>query len=186
MFGSLTLLLSLGSGSGSPSHWCGEQSSASVEAGPQGIDQCSSPAKWQLLKLTFTVTSEAVTNLPFRTDLLPWPKKLKQARKPNIGACMLDRSRACVTCARLFQFFLARVVAIKTCTHLWTLSHTFWAYARTRTPAHVYPAYARTHVPMPRRLLSKSSAAFLCLSLPVFGSLSVYQLYYPSQKNRYS
>ena len=38
-------------------------------------------------------------------DLLPWPKKLKQARKPNIGACMLDRSRACATCARLSQFF---------------------------------------------------------------------------------
>ena len=42
--------------------------------------------------------------------ILPWPKKLKQARKPNIGACMLDRSRACATCARLSQFFLARVV----------------------------------------------------------------------------
>ena len=37
--------------------------------------------------------------------LLPWPKKMRQARKPNIGACMLDRSRACATCARLSQFF---------------------------------------------------------------------------------
>ena len=37
--------------------------------------------------------------------VLPWPKKLRQARKPNIGACMLDRSRACATCARLSQFF---------------------------------------------------------------------------------
>ena len=42
--------------------------------------------------------------------------------------------------------------------------------------ARVSSLYASTHVPMPRRLLSKSSAAFLCLSLPVFGSLSVYQL----------
>ena len=42
--------------------------------------------------------------------VLPWPKKLRQARKPNIGACMLDRSRACATCVRLSQFFLARVV----------------------------------------------------------------------------
>ena len=69
MIGSLTPLLSLGSGSGSPLHWCGVQSSASVEAGPQGIDRCSSPAKWQLPKLAFTVTSEAATNLPFRIDL---------------------------------------------------------------------------------------------------------------------
>ena len=37
--------------------------------------------------------------------ILPWPKKLKQARKPNIGVRMLDRSRACATCAWLFQFF---------------------------------------------------------------------------------
>ena len=37
-------------------------------------------------------------------------KKLRQPRKPNIGACMLERSRACATCARLSQFFLARVV----------------------------------------------------------------------------
>ena len=42
--------------------------------------------------------------------ILPWPKKLRWARKPNIGACMLDRSRACATCARLSQFFFARVV----------------------------------------------------------------------------
>ena len=33
--------------------------------------------------------------------LLPWPKKLRQPRKPNIGACMLERLRACATCARL-------------------------------------------------------------------------------------
>ena len=37
--------------------------------------------------------------------LLPWPKKLRQARKPNIGAYMLDRSRACAMCARWSQFF---------------------------------------------------------------------------------
>ena len=38
---------------------------------------------------------------------------------------------------------------------------------------------------MPRRLLSKSSAAFLCLPLPVFGSLSVYQLYiFPVEKKK--
>ena len=37
--------------------------------------------------------------------VLPWPKKLRQAHKPNIGASMLDRSRACATCARLSQFF---------------------------------------------------------------------------------
>ena len=41
--------------------------------------------------------------------LLPWPKKLRQARKPNIGTCMLDRSRACATCA-VVSIFLARVV----------------------------------------------------------------------------
>ena len=46
----------------------------------------------------------------FGQEVLPWPKKLRQARKPHIGACMLDRSRACATCARLSQFFLARVV----------------------------------------------------------------------------
>ena len=32
-------------------------------------------------------------------------KKLRQLRKPNIGACMLERSHVCVTCARLSQFF---------------------------------------------------------------------------------
>ena len=37
--------------------------------------------------------------------VLPWPKKLRQPRKPNIGACMLERSRACATCARLSQLF---------------------------------------------------------------------------------
>ena len=31
--------------------------------------------------------------------------KLRQPRKPNIGACMLERSRTCATCARLSQFF---------------------------------------------------------------------------------
>ena len=39
---------------------------------------------------------------PFRclSILLPWPKKLRQARKPNMGACMLDRSRACAAVPR--------------------------------------------------------------------------------------
>ena len=32
-------------------------------------------------------------------------KKIETARKPNIGTCMLERSRACATCARLPQFF---------------------------------------------------------------------------------
>ena len=32
-------------------------------------------------------------------------KKLRQPRKPNIGSCMLERSHACATCARLSQFF---------------------------------------------------------------------------------
>ena len=40
-------------------------------------------------------------------------KKIETALlKPNIGACMLERSRACVTCARLSRFFLARVVLV--------------------------------------------------------------------------
>ena len=45
--------------------------------------------------------------------------------------------------ARHRPVFESREVA--TCTHLLTLSHTFWAYARTRTPAHVYPAYMHAH-----------------------------------------
>ena len=32
-------------------------------------------------------------------------KKLRQPHKPNIGACMLEGSRACARCARLSQFF---------------------------------------------------------------------------------
>ena len=40
----------------------------SLEQNERGIDQHSSPAKWQLPKLAFTVTSEAATNSPFRTD----------------------------------------------------------------------------------------------------------------------
>ena len=32
-------------------------------------------------------------------------KKWRQPRKPHIGACMLERSRACAACARLSQFF---------------------------------------------------------------------------------
>ena len=41
-------------------------------------------------------------------------KKLRQSRKPNKGACMLERSCACATCAwyRLSQFFLAGVVVV--------------------------------------------------------------------------
>ena len=42
--------------------------------------------------------------------ILPWPKKLRQARKPNIGACMLDRSRACADVRAVVSIFLARVV----------------------------------------------------------------------------
>ena len=33
---------------------------------------------------------------------------MRHARKPNIGACMLDRSRACATCARLSHFFFGQ------------------------------------------------------------------------------
>ena len=42
-------------------------------------------------------------------NILPWPKKLKQARNLIVTQAkhrrVHDRSRACVTCARLFQFF---------------------------------------------------------------------------------
>ena len=41
--------------------------------------------------------------------------------------------------------YLATLLFLQTCTHLLTLSHTFWAYARTRTPAHVFPAYMHAH-----------------------------------------
>ena len=58
-----------------------------------------------------------------------------------------------------------------------SITHILGICTHPYTGARVSSIYARTHVPMPRRLLSKSSAAFLCLSLPVFGSLSVYQLY---------
>ena len=56
----------------------------------------------------------ALTNLarPVTYILLPWQKKLRQPRKPNIGACMLERSCACATCARVVSLFLARVVAL--------------------------------------------------------------------------
>ena len=42
---------------------------------------------------------------PIGVYILPWPKKLRQAHKPNIGTCMLDRSRASATCARLSHLF---------------------------------------------------------------------------------
>ena len=45
--------------------------------------------------------------------VLPWPKKLRQARTPNIGACMLDTDHAPVPPARarvVVSIFLARVV----------------------------------------------------------------------------
>ena len=42
-------------------------------------------------------------------ELLPWPKKLRQPRKPNIGACMLERSSSHAR-ARDCLNFLARVV----------------------------------------------------------------------------
>ena len=33
--------------------------------------------------------------------ILPLPKKLRQPCEPNIGTCVLERLRACATCARL-------------------------------------------------------------------------------------
>ena len=55
----------------------------------------------------FRVTLKRQTQWKLKNTwvLLPWPKKLRQARKPNIGTCMLERSRACATCAQLSQFF---------------------------------------------------------------------------------
>ena len=48
-----------------------------------------------------------------------------------------------------------------TCTHLWTLSRTFWGVCmHPYTGARVSNTYARTHVPTPRRFLSKPCAAF--------------------------
>ena len=143
MIGSLTPLLSLGSGSGSPSHWCGVQSSASVEAGPQGIDQRSSPVKWQLPKLAFTVTSEAATNS--KTSLFIYSSLLTNMHSP------LDS--------------ITHILGI--CTHPYT-------------GAPVSSTYARTHVPMPRRLLSKPTAAFyvyLFLSFLLFAM--VYGVFFP-------
>ena len=43
-------------------------------------------------------------------QILPWPKKLKQARTSTTGACMLDRSRACARWRVAVPIFLARVV----------------------------------------------------------------------------
>ena len=74
--------------------------------------------------------------------------------------------------------YLATLLFLQTCSHLWTLLHTFWAYARTRTPAHVYPAYMHAH-PFPCPVdywanLLLLFCVYLFLSLEVF---SVYQLY---------
>ena len=42
--------------------------------------------------------------------LLPWPKKLRQARLQTTGACMLERSRTCARWHVAVPIFLARVV----------------------------------------------------------------------------
>ena len=107
-------------------------------------------------------------------------------RVPQSGNCRSLHSRwrvkpPPIPHSELTKLSLPTLLFLQTCTHLWTLSHTFWAYARTRTPAHVYPAYARTHVPMPRRLLRKPTAVFyvcLFLSLVVFPFINTSTLRY--------
>ena len=85
----------------------------SLEQNERGIDQRSSPAKWQLPKLAFTVTSEAATNSPFRTDqdlaISTYSSLLTDMHSP------LDS--------------ITHILGI--CTHTYTGAHVSSTYART-------------------------------------------------------
>ena len=88
----------------------------SLEQNERGIDQRSSPAKWQLPKLAFTVTSEAATNSPFRTDqdlaISTYSSLLTDMHSP------LDS--------------ITHILGI--CTHTYTGARVSSTYARTHVP----------------------------------------------------
>ena len=84
--------------------------------------------------------------------------------------------------------YLATLLFLLTCTHLWALSHTFWAYARTHTPAHVYPAYMHAHTfPCPVDYWANLLLLFyvyLFLSLEVFLFINYIYIYIYFKKKK--
>ena len=83
----------------------------------RGLPRLRASLHWSAIKLDFSISHDrnsvlilciiVVAVFFFGQEVLPWPKKLRQARKPHIGACMLDRSRHV---RAVVSIFLARVV----------------------------------------------------------------------------